>query len=42
MNVIVLVGFLMRPPTPFARRPNSFAEDVIQFFFYFGFLVSCL
>ena len=32
----------MRPPTPFASRPNSFAEGVIQLFFNFGFLISCL
>ena len=38
----MLVGFFMRPPTPLASRPNSFAEDVIQFFLYFGFLISCL
>ena len=42
MNVIVLVGFLMHPPTPFSRRLNSFADYVLQFFLYFGFLISCL
>ena len=42
MNVIVLVGFFIRLPTPFASRPNSFADDVLQFFLYFGFLISCL
>ena len=37
------VGWVfMRPPTPFARRPNSFADDVLRFYFIFGFLISCL
>ena len=42
MNDIVLVRIFMHPPTPFASCPNSFAEDVLQFFLYFGFLISCL
>ena len=33
MNFIVLVGFLMRLPTPFYRRLISFADDVHQSFF---------
>ena len=42
MNAIVLVGFFMRPSTPFTSRPNSFAEDVLQLFLFFGFLITCL
>ena len=42
MNAIVLVGFFIRPPTPFASRPNSFADDVLQLFLYFGFFIGCL
>ena len=42
MNAIVLVGFFIRLPTPFASRPIFFAEDVLQFFLNFGFLMSCL
>ena len=32
----------MRPPNPFASRPNSFADDVLQLFLYLGFLISFL
>ena len=42
INEIVLIGFLMVPPTPFASRPNLFADDVLQCFLSFGFLISCL
>ena len=42
MNVIVLVGIFMRPPTPFVSRPNLFSDDVLQFFLYFGFINSFL
>ena len=34
--------FFMYPPTPFSSCLNSFTEDVIQFFLFFGFLISCL
>jgi hypothetical protein len=30
--LMVLVGFLILPPTPFANRPNSFADDRLQSF----------
>ena len=42
MNAIVSVRFFIRPPTPLASLPNLFAEDVIQFFLNFGFIMSCL
>ena len=32
INAIVLVGFFIRPPTPFASRPNSFADEGLPFF----------
>ena len=35
LNTIVLVGFFIRPPTPFDSRLNSFAEDVIQYIYLF-------
>ena len=42
VNVIVLVGFYMRLFNPFARRPDSFADDVLQFSCILGFsLVLC-
>jgi len=33
MNWIVLVGFLILPPTPLASRPNLLADDRLQSFF---------
>ena len=37
---MVLVEFLMCPPTPFAKRPNSFADDMPTSFFSWGALKS--
>ncbi len=42
MNLIVLVGFLMRPPMPFSSHPNLLAADRLHAFLYFGLFSSCL
>ncbi len=42
MNLTVLVGFFMRPPMPFANRPNLLAADRLHAFLYFGLFVICL
>jgi hypothetical protein len=42
MNSIVLVGFLMCPPMPFASFPNLLAADRLHAFLYFGLFISCL
>ena len=42
MNAIVLVVLFMHPSTPLDSRTNSFAEDVLQVFLNFVFLISCL
>jgi hypothetical protein len=42
MNLIVLVGFLMCPPMPFASHPNSLAADRLHAVLYFGLFMSCL
>ncbi len=42
MNSIVLVGFLMHPPMPFASYPNLLAADRLHAFLYFGLFMSCL
>ena len=34
MNLMVFVGFLIRPPTPFASRPNSLADEMLQSYSY--------
>jgi hypothetical protein len=36
MNSIVLVGFFMRPPMPFANHPNSLAADRVHPFCVLG------
>ena len=42
INVIMFVGFLIRLSTPFARRPNLFADDVLHFSCILGFLsIAC-
>ena len=42
MSVILLVGFYIRPSTPSARGPNSFTDDMLQFFLFFGSFINCL
>jgi hypothetical protein len=42
MNLIVLVGFLMRLPMPFASHPNLLAADRLHAFLNFGLFISCL
>ena len=37
MNVILLVEFFICPSTPFARRPNLFADELLQFSCILGF-----
>ena len=36
MNLMVLIGFCMRPPTQFV------AEEIAHFFLHFGLYISCL
>jgi hypothetical protein len=41
MKRIVSVGFLIRPPTPCARRPNSLADETLQSALYLGCCNNC-
>jgi hypothetical protein len=36
MNSMVLVGFFMQPPMPFASHPNLLAADRLHDFFILG------
>jgi hypothetical protein len=42
MNLIMLVGFLMRPLMPFAHRPKLLAAERLHTFLYSGLFISCL
>ena len=42
INSIVLVGFFILPPMPFANLPNSLADERLHASLYFVLLINCL
>ncbi len=42
INWMVLVGFIILLPMPFAYRPNSLADERLHASLYFVLLINCL
>ena len=42
INLMVLVGFFIRPPMPFANHPNLLADERLRASLYFVLLINCL